>query len=98
MKLKMQLRRAGLAVARALGTTIIDQRTGSPVGKAFAFAWRGKIHIIGLETAVRPFFLPQERMTYWQQELGFATHPPPDYPNERASSVPVRDRETGRPG
>lgn len=91
MRLKEQLRRAGLAVARALGTAVVDQRTGQPVGKVFVFAWRGKIHVIGLDAAVRPYFLPQKRLTYWKQELGFASPPPPDYPKERAASAPADD-------
>jgi hypothetical protein len=44
--------------------------------------WRGKLHVIGLKEAVRAVFLPQKRPTYWKQEIGFTTHPPPDYPNE----------------
>lgn len=79
MPLKQRFRKVGLAIARALGTNIVDAHTGRPLGKAFVFAWRGKIHIIGLDAAVRPEFLPQRRITYWKQEIGFTVHPPPNF-------------------
>ena len=79
-KIKMLLRAAGLAALRALGTTIIDARTGTPLGRAFLFPWRGTIKVIGLDVPVVPVFLPQTRLPYWKQELGFTTHPPSDFP------------------
>jgi hypothetical protein len=85
-------RSIGLFFARLFGTRLVDYQTGRDLGKALIIGWRGKIHVIGLETAVRAVFLPQQRLTYWKQEIGFTTHPPPDYPNERAiSSRPVPD-------
>ena len=79
-KIKQLVRAVGLAVLRALGTTITDARTGRRLGRAFIFSWRGTVRIIGLETPVVPVFLPQTRLTYWKQELGFTTHPAPDFP------------------
>ena len=79
------LRSIGLALARAFGTRLVDFRTGKDLGKAFIFTWGGKIHVVGLETAVRAVFLPQKRLTYWKQEIGFTAHPPPDFPNVRSS-------------
>lgn len=79
-KIKMLIRAVGLALLRALGTTIIDARTGARLGRAFLFPWRGTIRVIGLDVPVVPVFLPQTRLTYWKQELGFTTHPPPDFP------------------
>lgn len=81
--MKRLTRRIGLALARAIGTRIFDHETGRSLGKALMIPWRGRIHVIGLEAAVRPVFLPQKRLTYWKQELGFTTHPPPDFPRER---------------
>jgi hypothetical protein len=72
-----------LAVARIFGTKIVDCTTGRNLGKALFIPWRGKIHIIGLQEAVRPSFLPQKRLTYWKQELGFIAHDPPDFANIR---------------
>ena len=79
-KLKRFVRDAGLWLLRACGTTIIDAQTGANLGRAFLFTWRGHIKVIGLDTPVRPIFLPQTRLTYWKQELGFTAQPPPDFP------------------
>jgi hypothetical protein len=87
-------RALGLGIARLFGTRIIDCQTGQRLGKALIFSWGGKIHVIGLETAVRLVFLPQKRLTYWKQEIGFTTHPPPDYPNIRWSSENDCDQKT----
>ncbi len=76
------LRNLFLRLARWLGSEIIDARTGRPLGRALLIAWRGRAWVIGLEREVRPVFLPQTRLTYWRQELGFATHPEPDFPHE----------------
>jgi hypothetical protein len=80
---KKQLRRGGLWLAQTFGTRIIDHETGQSLGRALIVPWKGKVHVIGLTRAVRIFWLPQDRITYWKQEIGFATHPPPDFPNER---------------
>lgn len=79
-KIKLLIRAVGLSVFRALGTTIVDARTGARLGRALLLPWRGTIKVIGLETPVVPVFLPQTRLTYWKQELGFTTHPAPDFP------------------
>ena len=83
-------RSIGLFFARLFGTRITDYRTGRDLGKALIIGWGGKVHLIGLETAVRAVFLPQKRLTYWKQEIGFTTQPPPDYPNERSTSAARR--------
>jgi hypothetical protein len=87
MTLKIQMRKVGVRLAQLFGTRIIDQRTGRIIGRAFVMPWRGKIHVIGLDTPARVHWIPQERVTYWKQEIGFETHPPPDYPNEKATNV-----------
>jgi hypothetical protein len=79
-RVKKLTRTLGLALARAFGSHIIDHETGRSLGKALIIPWRGKVHVIGLQAAVRPLFLPQKRLTYWKQELGFTVHPPPDFP------------------
>lgn len=75
-------RSIAVSLARLAGTKIVDVESGRTLGKAFAISWRGKVHLIGLETAVRSTFLPQKRLTYWKQEIGFTTQPPPDFPKE----------------
>lgn len=88
--MKMFIRAIGLRVARALGSTVVDFETGRPIGRALLLPGRGKIHVIGLETPVRPVFIPQRRLTYWKQEIGFTVHPPPDFPNVRQSEGPAK--------
>lgn len=79
------IKRTGISLLRSIfGVCIRDARTGRVVGRAAVVAWRGRLWVIGAEgEPVRPMFLPQNRETYWVQELGFVTHPPPDFPNVR---------------
>ncbi len=81
-KFKLVSRSLILRLARLLGSEIVDYRTGQGLGRCLLVPWRGKIHVIGLDEAVIPVFLPQTRLTYWKQELGFTVHPPPDFPHE----------------
>lgn len=81
-KWRLFLREIFLWTARKLGTEIIDARSGELLGRAFLLCWGGRLWIIGLERPVYPLFLPQKRLTYWRQEMGFATHPEPDFPHE----------------
>ena len=72
-----------LKIAHTIGTPIKDYRSGQPFGRVLMVSWRGKIHVIGLERAIRPMFQPQKRLTYWKQEIVFTEHPPPDFAHER---------------
>jgi hypothetical protein len=76
-------------VVRLFGFTLRESVSGEPLGKFLIIPWRGQIHFIGLDTShARPFypvFLPQGRVTYWRQTLGFRSYPVPDYLNERHS-------------
>jgi hypothetical protein len=97
--LRRFIRGAGLAIAHAIGTRLVDFQTGRPLGRALVIPWRGKIHIIGLGKPVRPVFLPQKRITYWKQDLAFTLHPPPDFPSEPAHTdlanpPKIKDAET----
>ena len=80
--LKLALRPLVMWFAHLIGTRVVDERTGQVLGRALLVSFRGKIHVIGLGVPVVPVFLPQERLTYWKQELGFRTHSPPDFPHE----------------
>jgi len=84
-RLRRLLRPLGQWIVRLLGTEIKDQRTGKSLGKALLFPWRGRIVCVGLKNGVLPEFLPQKRLTYWRQELGFATPAEPDFSNEQAT-------------
>jgi hypothetical protein len=77
-----KIRDFGLAVARLFASDLVDVRTGKKIGRALLLPWRGKIHVIGLDAAVQAVFLPQERLTFWKQEIGFTAQPPPDFPHE----------------
>jgi hypothetical protein len=80
--LLLKLRGFGLAIARLLGSDLVDSRTGAKIGRALLVPWRGKIHVIGLDEAVKVGFLPQTRLTFWKQEIGFSAHPDPDFSHE----------------
>ena len=77
-----KFRDLGLAIARLFASDLVDFRTGKKIGRALLLPWRGKIHVIGLEAAVQVAFVPQERLTFWKQQIGFTAHPPPDFPHE----------------
>ena len=78
------IRAAGLKIAHTIGTPIKDFQSGRSFGRALIMPWRGKIHVIGLDAAVRPMFQPQKRLTYWKQEIVCTELPPPDFPNVRS--------------
>ena len=76
-------KRIGLAVLRRVfGVKLVDQRTGEVIGRIVVIRWKGRLRFLGLDgVAVRPHFLPQEKEVYWAQDLGFSSHPPPDFPH-----------------
>ena len=73
-----------MAVARWMGSDIIDHRTGKKVARALLICARGRVYVLGLESddQIIPFFLPQQRMTFWKREIGFTVHPAPDFSSE----------------
>ena len=77
-----KIRDLGLAVTRLFASDLVDFRTGKKIGRALLLPWRGKIHVIALDAAVQVAFIPQERLTFWKQEIGFTAHPLPDFPHE----------------
>ena len=90
----------GIRLLRALfGVRLRDQRTGLDLGKVLVIPWKGGLRFIGLEgAAVRPSFLPQESEQYWAQDLGFSSHPPPDFPhvaNHDRSFIPPNGSGSG---
>ncbi len=82
------VRRVVITLARSVGSKITDAETGKVLGRAFLFPWRGKIAVIGLEAEVKPVFLPQKRLTFWKQDIGFTVLQPPDFPHEASSQRP----------
>lgn len=91
--LKVALRACFLVLIKPISWRIYDCRTGKPLGRALFIPWRGRILVIGSEGTLIPVFLPQDRLTYWKQELGFTTHPTPDFP----SVAQAQESETPTP-
>lgn len=86
MQIKMLIREAGLAAIHRFGMKVYDSKSGQFLGRALLVPWKGKIHVLGLFSTVRPVFLPQPRLTFWKQTLGFHTLPRPDFPSLHGSS------------
>jgi len=78
--LKLHIRNLGVRFFQRIGSDIHDERTGERLGRGFLFAWRDRIHLIGVDASLIPVPLRQKRITYWKQEIGFTTHPKPDFP------------------
>jgi hypothetical protein len=83
-KVKRRVRDLGLTILKPFACDIRDFRTGEKIARAVIIPWQGKVLFIGLEgRPIVPTFLPQERQTFWKQELGFTAHPIPDFPRVR---------------
>lgn len=80
------IRNSGIALVQRFGSKVVDERTGCLLGRALFIPWRGRVLVVGLDAPVRPVFRKQSRLTYWRQELGFATHPEPDFPHDLPGS------------
>lgn len=80
--MKEILRSWGLLLVRAFGTRITDAHSHLLLGKAFIFLWRGRIHLIGYEgPPIIPYFLPEQKVTYWRSTIGFKTMPQVNFPS-----------------
>lgn len=85
LSFKSKIRVALVHLARWLGSEVIDQRTGQPVGRALMVPWRGRVIVFGLDEPMQPVFLPEEKVRHWRQFIGFQSPPPPDFPHEPRS-------------
>ncbi len=65
-----------------MGSRVQDARTGRELGRALLVPWRGGVRVVGAEAAWIPVPLPQGRITYWRQDMGFTVHDAP--PTERS--------------
>lgn len=95
--MKQLVRDVGVSLVRRFGMKIRDHQTGRLLGRALVLPWRGRIHIIGFDAAARPEFIPQQRLTYWKQELGFSAHPAVDFEYERPDGR-TEVNASGEPG
>jgi hypothetical protein len=72
--LKMRVRSAIVQAARLLGSEVRDVQTGELLGRALFLPWKGRILVIGAETAWLPVPVLQKRICYWRQAIGFTVH------------------------
>jgi hypothetical protein len=76
-------------VVTVFGRQVRDERTGEMLGKALVFSLGGRPWLIGLHYPyVRAVFIPENRVKYGRHRIGFATHPPVDYPRILPPPVP----------
>lgn len=91
-KTKARLRQIFVNCCQYFGSDIIDAQTGEKIGRALLVPWKGRILLLGSSnSSIIPTFLPQERLTYWKQELGFTQHPAPDFPKVSADHTTSKD-------
>lgn len=84
-QLKQTLRDTGVWFFRLIGSEIQDCRTGKMLGRGLIFYWGGRVHLLGCNCAVVTVPMPQKRLTYWKQSIGFTAHPEVDFPSQHAS-------------
>lgn len=80
---KLHLRNAFLRLVDLFSREIFDLEDGRPLGRALLFGQGAGVRVIGHEglPPLVPRFVPQERLTYWKQSIGFTTPPRPDFPH-----------------
>lgn len=63
------------------GSKIHSQEDGCLLGKAFLVPWKGTILIIGYTgiAPLRPVALPNQRLDYWRQAIGFTGPHEPNF-------------------
>ena len=84
-QLKQTFRDVGVWFFRLIGSEIRDCRTGKRLGRGLVFWWGGRLHLLGCDCALVPVPIPQKRLTYWKQSIGFTAHPEVDF----SSASPV---------
>lgn len=84
-QLKQALRDVGVWFFRFVGSEIRDCRTGKILGRGLIFFWGGRVHLLGCDCALVPVPIPQKRLTYWKQSIGFTAHPEVDFPSQPSS-------------
>lgn len=90
-QIKKNIREVGVWFFRLIGSEIRDCRTGRRLGRGLIFYWGGQVHLLGCDCAVVPVPIPQQRLTYWKQSIGFTAHPAVDFPRLRPKSDVSKD-------
>lgn len=79
--LKQTIRRVFLWCVGFLSKDIRDCESGETLGRGFLLGWGSAIWLIGYSgRPLIPKFLPQRRLTYWKQSIGFTTTEEPNFP------------------
>ena len=93
-QLKQSLRDLGVWFFRLIGSEIHDCQTGKLLGRGFIFHWGSRVHLMGCDCAVVPVPIPQQRLTYWKQSIGFTAHPEVDFPRTqpKGPSIGLADK------
>lgn len=92
--MKRFLRDLAVWFFRLAGSDLMDCRTGKVLGRGLVIGFKGRVYLLGCDAAVLPVPLPQGRVTYWKQEVGFTAHPEPDFPRSRPVEANARGTET----
>lgn len=79
--MRLFLRNVFLKVLEPLFSSIRDHRTGEVLGKGLLVPLGGRIRLIGYRgRPLIPVFLPQQRLCFWKQEIGFTAQVTGDFP------------------
>jgi hypothetical protein len=87
--LKLLIRKWGLRAVDLISSDIRDCMTGEKLGRGLVLGWGGHVYVIGYPSLppLIPRFLPQKRLTYWRQVIGFTVPEAPDYGRLRNSGT-----------
>jgi len=88
-RLKLEIRKWGLVAVDLISSDIRDCMTGEKLGRGLVLGWGGHVYVIGYPSLppLIPRFLPQKRLTYWRQVIGFTMPEAPDYGRLRDSGT-----------
>ena len=81
--MKRLLRALFLKAISPFFSKIRDHRTGEVLGKGWLVPLGGRVRLIGYRgRPLIPEFLPQQRLCFWKQEIGFTARGPVDFPSD----------------
>jgi hypothetical protein len=79
--MKELIRNLSLKIIDLFASEINDCMTGRRLGRGLVIGWGGRIQVVNYHgRPLVPMFLHQSRMTFWRQQVGFTSHPDPDFP------------------
>jgi len=95
-QVRLMVRNTFMKVVDLFASEIRDYVTGESLGRGLILGWGRRANLIGHSglPPLIPRFLPQGRLTYWKQPIGFTTHPRPDY--QSIGTSPLTDNQSVR--